>query len=142
LQKSCGFREPLHALLIFIKAVDFEEFMMPESTTADIIPFPGRMDPAPPVKPAPIDPAEAEARLRKALISLNEALVAQRNAIATWKSALGELRTATTRLGSSLGKYHDSLGQLGTHVGKLRTEAVKLENWAGDAMSTKGGVTR
>jgi hypothetical protein len=121
---------------------------MSESTTAQIIMFPGRelalettAPPAkapltrPPLAQTQIKPTEAEARLSRALIGLNEAVTAQRAAIAAWKSSLGDLSAATGRLGSSLRSYNDSLGKLDARVKTLRTEAVKLEAWADDVIA-------
>jgi hypothetical protein len=108
---------------------------MPESKTAEIIPFQPRA--IAPIQ-APTAPTEAEARLSRALINLNDAVIAQRAAMTAWKSALGNLRTVTGRLGSSLRTYHDNLGQLDARVATLRGEAVKLEAWADNVLSKKG----
>jgi hypothetical protein len=114
------------------------EFPMPESATAEIIPFPPRAVAPVQTAPAPVEPTPAEARLSRALIGLNDAVIAQRAAMTAWKSALGDLRTVTGRLGSSLRSYHDSLGRLDARVTTLRTEAVKLEAWADDVLTKKG----
>lgn len=111
---------------------------MSESTTAQIIIFPGRTlasETAAPVARTRSEPTEAEARLSRALVGLNEAVTAQRAAIAAWKSSLGDLSAATGRLGTSLRSYSDSLGQLDARVKTLRTEAVKLETWADDVIA-------
>jgi len=110
---------------------------MPESGSAEIIPFPSR----PAASPAPsakAEPTAAEARLTRALAGLNSAVIAQRAAVTAWRSALGDLKTVTGRLGNSLRSYNDSLGQLDARVSTLRTEAVKLEAWADNALSRKG----
>jgi hypothetical protein len=126
--------------------------MMPEPTTAEIIPFPTRA--VAPVtadgfaqsteaqsslvqNPA-VEPSAAEARLTRALNGLNSAVTAQRAAMAAWRSALGDLRTVTGRLGASLRSYNDSLGHLDARVSTLRNEAVKLEAWADDVLAKKG----
>jgi hypothetical protein len=114
---------------------------MPESTTAEIIQFPARPNApelADPAAPAKAEPTEAEARLRRALISLNEAVTSQRAAVTAWRASLGDLSTATGRLGASLRGYQDSLGKLDTHVATLRTEAGKLEAWADNALAKEG----
>lgn len=119
---------------------------MPESATAEIIPFPTRPvapDATPPVvqnplAAAPAEPSPAEARLTRALAGLNSAVITQRAAMAAWKAALGDLRTVTGRLGASLRTYNDSLGHLDARVKTLRAEAVKLEAWADDALAKKG----
>jgi hypothetical protein len=124
---------------------------MPESVTAEIIPFPTRavVAEAAPVPgqsawvqslvanplAQPPDPTPAEARLTRALAGLNNAVMAQRAAMAAWKAALGDLKTVTGRLGASLRSYNDSLGHLDARVNTLRTEAVKLEAWADDALA-------
>jgi hypothetical protein len=132
---------------------------MPESVTADIIPFPSRAVASPepaagqpawnpplvanPLARAPGEPAQsgepgpAEARLARALAGLNNAVNAQRAAMTAWKAALGDLKTVTGRLGASLRSYNDSLGHLDARVSTLRTEAVKLEAWADDAITRK-----
>ena len=110
----------------------------PESSTAEIIPFPTRAT-APTPAPLPAtDPTPVEARLSRALIGLNDAVIAQRAAMTAWKAALGDLRTVTGRLGGSLRRYSDSLGRLDARVATLRTEAVKLEAWADDAVAKNG----
>jgi hypothetical protein len=143
-------------LLTFIKS-RLEEINMPESMTAEIIPFPSRavapIEPASPtLNPPPVakptgrlpgkashraEPAQAEARLTRALAGLNNAVTAQRAAMTAWQAALGDLKTVTARLGASLRSYNDSLGHLDARVNTLRTEAVKLEAWADDALAKK-----
>jgi hypothetical protein len=134
---------------------------MPESVTAEIIPFPSRAvgpsesapvsgQPAwtPPLIANPLaraggestppgQPTAAEARLARALAGLNSAVNAQRAAMIAWKAALGDLKTVTGRLGASLRGYNDSLGHLDARVNTLRAEAVKLEAWADDALAKK-----
>ena len=113
---------------------------MPESQTAEIIPFPARpVTPAAenPAVQAPAEPTPAEARLTRALAGLNNAVNTQRAAMAAWKAALGDLRTVTGRLGTSLRTYNESLGHLDARVNTLRAEAVKLEAWADDALAKK-----
>ena len=113
---------------------------MPESATAEIIPFPPRAAaPVPaPRTPASAEPNQAEARLTRALAGLNNAVITQRAAMAAWKAALGDLKTVTGRLGDSLRVYNDSLGHLDARVNTLRGEALKLEAWADDVLSRKG----
>jgi hypothetical protein len=124
---------------------------MPESTSAEIIPFrarqaapaaadPAAQSPAPqsPATRSAAEPSPAEARLTRALAGLNNAVTTQRAAMAAWKAALGDLRTVTGRLGASLRTYNDSLGHLDARVNTLRAEAVKLEAWADDALAKKG----
>jgi hypothetical protein len=114
-----------------------KEIPMPESATANIIPFPSPTVAPVQTESAPVEASPAEARLSRALIGLNNAIIAQRAAMTAWKSALGDLRTVTGRLGSSLRSYHDSLGQLDSRATALRSEAVKLEAWADDALDKK-----
>jgi hypothetical protein len=74
--------------------------------------------------------ASPEARLARALTTLNDAMIAQRAAMTAWSAALGDLRGATKRLGSSLVTYQDRLGRLDERAAGLRAEAKKLEKWA------------
>ncbi len=108
---------------------------MPESASAQIISFPART--MAPTVTVDVEPAQAEARLTRALNGLNNAVTAQRAAMNAWKSALGDLRTVTGRLGDSLRTYNETLGHLDARVQTLRTEAVKLEAWADGVIAGK-----
>ena len=89
--------------------------------TADIIPFPVR------VQPEEIRP---EDRLTRALASLNAAMEEQRVAVAAWRDALGELKATTTGLSDSLQRYRSSLSTLSGSVSSLHDKARSLEQWA------------
>lgn len=89
--------------------------------TADIIAFPGRVDP-PAVPP--------EDRLAMALASLNAAMIEQRAALSAWRNALGELKATTVGLDQSLQRYGTNLRALGGSVSALQVKARSLEKWA------------
>jgi hypothetical protein len=97
--------------------------------TADIIPFPARPIPA---EPTPVEPTP-EARLARALASLNAALADQRAAVAAWREVLAELKATTIGLQGSLQRYRANLLTLGDSVSALHTKAQSLEQWADDA---------
>ena len=79
-----------------------------------------------PSLPDEIDPALAK-RIRKAASE-------QRIAMSGWRESLDHLRKATTGLGLSMQRYHRTLGKLGTDVAELHSQAVRLEDWADDAL--------
>lgn len=94
--------------------------------TAEIIPFPTRAKPA---EPSP------EARLAKALDSLNAAMADQRAAVAAWRSVLGELKATTSGLDESLHRYRTNLRALSTSVSSLHAKTKSLEEWADSAVA-------
>jgi hypothetical protein len=89
--------------------------------TADIIPFPGRPQPA---------ETTPEERLSRALLSLNAALQEQRVAVTAWREVLLELKATTNGLQDSLQRYRANLRTLGTSVSALQSKARSLEAWA------------
>ena len=99
---------------------------MSEQSSATIIAFP-RMKAA---RPSPDAAAEAQARLHRALVSLELALAEQRAAVARWQQGLGALKLSVQGLGQSLETYEDRLGGLAEGVDGLNREARQLEAWA------------
>lgn len=89
---------------------------------AQIIPFPGRGDPA--------ESAGANERLVRALRGLEAALAEQREAVANWRVALVALQGSVQGVGEGLRRYHGSLDRLLTDVSALNGRAVWLEQWA------------
>jgi chromosome segregation ATPase len=89
--------------------------------TAAILAFPVRAKP---------DPAAAQARLGRAMRSLNAALSDQKVAIATWRLALNDLKSSSNGLQDSLHRYRQTLNSLDGRLATLRAEAGKLERWA------------
>lgn len=78
---------------------------------------------------------QAQARLARALQSLDAALTEQRSAIAAWRGALSDLRTTMHGLSNSVQTYRGSLATLDTKVANLRGEAGRLERWADNALT-------
>jgi hypothetical protein len=100
-----------------------------ETPTAIIIPFPARA--AGPV-------AGPDARLARALASLEAALVQQRAALAGWRDVLKDLKSTTTTLDDNLRRYRVSLRSLGGSVNALHQKAKALEAWADRATEAEG----
>ena len=107
---------------------------MSEQSSATIIAFP-RMK-AVPTPPEPA--ADPQARLQRALASLEQALAGQRAAVLAWQQSLGALRGSVHGLGTSFSAYHDRLGALAQDVDGLRREARKLETWADGVLARDG----
>jgi len=112
---------------------------MAQQAGAEIIPFQNRKPPGTISGPQALqgaDPAaEAQARLVRALRSLDTALAEQRAAVSAWRGTLGQLRTAVHGLGTSVQSYRGSLETLDAKVASLRGEAQRLEQWADDALA-------
>ncbi|MDR3538547.1 MAG: hypothetical protein P4L71_18775 [Acetobacteraceae bacterium] len=132
---------------------------MSSPATAEIIPFPVRRPEAadaPAIELTGVDEArvdvdvtrlegtadseaqEAQARLVRALQSLDAALTEQRTAIAAWRGALSDLRATMQGLSNSVQTYRGSLATLDTKVTNLRGEAGRLERWADNALTIAG----
>lgn len=94
-------------------------------TSAVVIPFPLR---------AAVPGTTPDARLARALASLDTALAAQREALAGWRDVLKDLKSATGTLDDSLQRYRASLRTLGNSVNGLHQKAKALEAWADQAM--------
>lgn len=106
---------------------------MSTHATAEIIPFPARTTAQGSAAGSPVG-NDAQERLARALASLDAALSEQRIAMSGWRESLDHLRKATTGLGLSMQRYHRTLGKLGTDVAELHSQAVRLEDWAEDAL--------
>jgi hypothetical protein len=109
---------------------------MSEQMSATIIAFP-RVKAAAPA-PAAADP---QARLQRALASLEQALEEQRIAVAAWRDSLGQLRGSVQGLGASLGTYQTRLGSLADDIDGLNREARRLDAWADAAITREDGAT-
>lgn len=107
---------------------------MPERATAEIIPFPSRRQVV--RQPAP-ETTAAQQRLAQAMASLQASLEEQRQAVAAWRGSLESLKAVTESLGQGLHRYRDRLDTLQTQVGSVHTEAVRLEQWADDALGAQ-----
>jgi hypothetical protein len=99
------------------------EYVMSAQTSATIIAFPQVKAPQPPA-------ADAQARLQRALASLELALAEQQQALATWRASLGALHGSVQGLGESLGTLQGRLGSLGADVDGLNREARRTQAWA------------
>jgi hypothetical protein len=98
--------------------------------TATIIPF-RRPDP-------PSDSAEtAQARLVRALASLDQAMVARRTAIAGWRELPAHLLGTMQGLGHSLDADRGKLDDLAEDVGTVNRHARQLETWADDVLAAE-----
>jgi hypothetical protein len=89
--------------------------------------------------PTPVTAASEQQRLRRALADLQAALTDQKRALSDWRFAMTELGIGVAGLGQALGCYQDSLGSVETKLTGVRAEALKLENWADEALGDSAG---
>jgi uncharacterized coiled-coil protein SlyX len=84
----------------------------------------------------PRKPEDAQARLQRALDSLEQALAEQRRAVSDWRDALATLHGSVRGLGRSLGGYQASLGELAERVDGINRQARQLEAWADGVLAS------
>lgn len=79
--------------------------------------------------------ADGQARLARALASLDTALAEQQAAMDSFRLALGDLDRAVSGLEAGLVRYGDELACLNHDIDRLGIEARALESWADEAIA-------
>ncbi len=79
--------------------------------------------------------ADGQARLARALASLDAALLEQQSAMDAFRLALGDLDRAVSGLEAGLVRYGDELTCLNHDIDRLGIEARALESWAYEAVA-------